>query len=66
MKDDLLPHLQQAVLYEYWLEDDEAAERQWRKVTELSRGKSEMSGLLQELRAQVMIEQHEQARDERP
>lgn len=66
MKDDLLPHLQQAVLYEYWLEDDEAAERQWRKVTELSRGNTELSGLLQVLRAQVMLERYEQARDGPP
>lgn len=60
----VLPLVQQALLYEYYLGDLESAEAKWEEVIERARGTDDLSTLLQGLRAQVMLERAEARRAE--
>ncbi|MFT5050991.1 MAG: tetratricopeptide (TPR) repeat protein [Chlamydiales bacterium] len=63
LDDELLPIVQQAILYEYWLEDVEAADRQWEDVIERAVGQGDMAQVLQSFRARVILERRAAARD---
>lgn len=52
----VLPAVQKALLYEYWLDDAEAATREWERVIEAAASSPEMSTLLEAMRAQAMLE----------
>jgi len=62
LDDELLPIVQQAILYEYWLEDLEAADRQWEDVIERAVGQGDMAQVLQSFRARVILERRAAAR----
>ena len=54
--DDPLPVLQQALLYDAWLGDPEAARAQWERLIEIAREQGDLGGLLQSMRARVELE----------
>lgn len=53
---DPLPIVQQALLYEYWLDEPEAANEAWRRVLEASGDEASLAALLQRTRARVHVE----------
>jgi len=52
----VLPLVQQALLYQYFIGDLEAAEAEWNEVLERARSEPDLSTLLEGFRAQVMLE----------
>lgn len=58
---DPLPIVQQALLYEYWLDDSQAATDAWRRVIEASSDEASLAALLQRTRARVRVERAERA-----
>jgi len=59
---DVLPVLQQALLYDEWLADPVRAEAAWRRVLEMARSSTELTAVLERTRAGVRIERFEAAR----
>lgn len=64
--DELLPLVQQALLYQHWLDDPVAAEAKWREVIEAAQGQSDLRSLMQALRARVALERSGAAVPEAP
>lgn len=64
---EILPAVQVALLQELWLNDAAAAEAAWTEVLALSRGASDLSSMLESLRARVRLERQraERAKAER-
>lgn len=60
---ELLPVVQQALLYELWLDDPAAAEAAWTNVLALSKNSPELSSMLERVRARVFLERHEAQRE---
>lgn len=60
---ELLPVVQQALLYELWLNDPAAAEAAWTNVLALSKSSPELSSMLERVRARVYLERHEARRE---
>lgn len=54
--DDGLPLVQQALLYERWLDDPERAQVLWQKVLDLAERKKDLSAMVQRARATVHLE----------
>ena len=63
--EDSLPIVQQALLYEYWLDDPVEAEAAWRRVLEAAADEESLSALLQRMRARVRVERARRAEVER-
>lgn len=63
---DLLPVVQQALLYEAWLKDAAAAEAAWTRVLAMARcdprSSADLSTLLERLRARVRLERFQERR----
>ncbi len=57
---DPLPLIQQAVLYEEWLGDPDAAREAWERVLAEAEGRADLGGLFLRLRARIAIERHEE------
>lgn len=55
-RDELLPSIQEALLYEHWLDDRAAARALWNDVVQRSEGQADLAKLLQGLRARVVLE----------
>lgn len=55
--EELLPSIQEALLYQYGLGDREAARERWRDVVRRSEGQADLAKLLQGLRARVVLEE---------
>ena len=53
---DPLPVLQQAVLYDAWLDDPEAARERWERLLEIASAKGDLGALLLSMRARVELE----------
>jgi predicted Zn-dependent protease len=53
---EILPVVQQAILYESWLDDPGAAEAAWTRALALARGSSDLGALLERVRARVHVE----------
>lgn len=53
---EILPVVQQALLYESWLGQPEAAEAAWTRALALARGSSDLGALLERVRARVHVE----------
>jgi tetratricopeptide (TPR) repeat protein len=53
---EILPVVQQALLYESWLGNPDAAEAAWTRALALSRGSSDLAALLERVRARVHVE----------
>lgn len=66
-KGEILPAVQVALLQELWLNDPAAAEAAWTEVLALSRSTSDLSSMLESLRARVRLERQraERAKAER-
>lgn len=62
---DLLPVVQQALLYDEWLGDDAKAEAAWRRVLEMARNSSELTAVLERTRAGVRLERFASLRSPR-
>lgn len=60
---ELLPVVQQALLYELWLNDPAAAEAAWTNVLALSKNSPELSAMLERVRARLYLERHEARRE---
>jgi len=57
----VLPLVQQALLYQYFIGDLDAADIEWEKVLERARSEPDLSTLLEGFRAQVMLERRASA-----
>jgi predicted Zn-dependent protease len=53
---EILPVVQQAILYESWLGDADAAEAAWTRALALARSSSDLGALLERVRARVHVE----------
>lgn len=52
----ILPQVQQALLYEYWLEQPAEALAAWERALALAEGAADLPAILQRARAQVHVE----------
>lgn len=59
----ILPVVQQALLYDTWLEDPAAAEAAWTRVLAISRASPDLSTLLERMRARVRLERFQERRE---
>jgi len=55
-RSSILPTVQKAMLYDFWLEDSERARDEWQAVIDRAGDNTELGALLQLLRAQVRLE----------
>jgi hypothetical protein len=62
---EILPVVQQALLYESWLGDPDAAEAAWTRALALARGSSDLGALLERVRARVHAERLQADREKR-
>jgi hypothetical protein len=62
---EILPVVQQALLYESWLGDPDAAEAAWTRALALARSSSDLGALLERVRARVHAERLQAAREKR-
>jgi predicted Zn-dependent protease len=62
---EILPVVQQALLYESWLGNAEAAEAAWTRALALARGSSDLGALLERLRARTHVERLRAAREKK-
>ena len=64
LDDELLPVVQQAILYEYWLEDFEAADEEWCQIIERAKGRGDLAQVVQSFRARVILERREASKEQ--
>lgn len=55
----VMPVLQQALLYDDWLDEPDKAGAAWKRVLEMARNSSDLSAVLERTRAGVRLERHE-------
>src|SRR5205085_4714798 len=60
---ELLPLVQQALLQELWMKDPAAADAAWTRVLALSKSSSDLSSMLERMRARVRLERHRRTLD---
>lgn len=60
---EILPVVQQAMLYDNWLDDPVAAEAAWTRVLAISRASPDLSTLLERMRARVRLERFQAQRE---
>lgn len=65
--DDILPIVQQALLYDEWLQDEVRAEEAWKRVLEMARDSTRLVSALERTRASIRLERFaaERARKQR-
>jgi len=63
--DDMLPVVQQALLYDEWLEDDVRAEAAWKRALAMARSSTRLVSVLERTRAGVRLERFAAARAKR-
>lgn len=54
--DEILPVVQQAVLFEEWMHDDARAEAAWRRALEMARNSTKLGSVLERTRASIRLE----------
>jgi tetratricopeptide (TPR) repeat protein len=60
--DDILPVVQQAVLFEEWMHDDVRAEEAWKRALEMARSSTKLVSVLERTRASIRLERFAAAR----
>ncbi len=60
---EILPVVQQAMLYDNWLDDPVAAEAAWTRVLAMSRASPDLSTLLERMRARIRLERFQAQRE---